>query len=341
MSCAKSLYIDKSSAVPSLKTPTGLAAVSVENSVMVSWEAVANAESYEVTCAGQTKNVTETKATFTDVAVGTYEVSVVAKGTGYKNSAAAVTSVIVGKPTTLDKPVIKTVREIANGFYAELESEVQYAKSYDWELYEGSVAEENLVGCGENSTVKFSITINETDFDITAFKPETTYYLVITAKAPAYTSSESEPASFTTAGSTTDWSKTYTSNVKISGAKVKINNVEYDAIQVGSSKSSGRKTFKVPANTTKLYLHVVGWNGEDNKTHTIKTSVGTISSSSIKTTADSGAINQSPFTLSSNDYSSSKYFYEFTLSGVTSEATITISNSAKNSRGVYFGINAE
>lgn len=201
-----SLYIDKSSAVPSLKTPTGLAAVSVENSVMVSWKAVANAESYEVTCAGQTKNVTETEATFSDVAVGTYEVSVVAKASGYKNSAAAVTSVIVGKPTTLDKPVIKTVREIANGFYAELESEVQYAKSYDWELYEGSVAEENLVGCGENSTVKFSITINETDFDITAFKPETTYYLVITAKAPAYTSSESDPASFKTAAEANDGS---------------------------------------------------------------------------------------------------------------------------------------
>lgn len=142
-------------------------------------------------------------------------------------------------------------------------------------------------------------------------------------------------------GGETDWSKTYTSNVTISGAKVIIGSVEYNAIQVGSSKSSGSKSFKVPANTTKLYLHVVGWNGEDGKTHTIKTSVGTISSSSIKTKADSGAKSSSPFTLSSNDYSSSDYFYEFTLTGVTSEATITISNSAGSSRGVYFGINAE
>lgn len=143
-----------------------------------------------------------------------------------------------------------------------------------------------------------------------------------------------------TGGGETDWSKTYTSNVTISGAKVIIGGETYDAIQVGSSKSSGNKTFKVPANTTKLYLHVVGWNGEGGKTHTIETSVGTISSSSIKTTADSGAKSSSPFTLSSKDYSSSAYFYEFTLSGVTSEATITISNSAGNSRGVYFGINA-
>lgn len=144
-----------------------------------------------------------------------------------------------------------------------------------------------------------------------------------------------------TGGGETDWSKTYTSNVTISGAKVIIGEKEYDAIQVGTSSKKGSKTFKVPANTTKLYLHVVGWNGEDNKTHTIATSVGTISSSSITTTADSGANSLSPFTLSSNDYSSSAYFYEFTLSGVTSEATITISNSASKSRGVYFGINAE
>lgn len=142
-------------------------------------------------------------------------------------------------------------------------------------------------------------------------------------------------------GGETDWSKTYTSNVAISGAKVIIGSVEYNAIQVGTGSKSGSKTFKVPANTTKLYLHVVGWNGEGGKTHTIKTSVGTISSSSIKTKADSGAKSSSPFTLSSNDYSSSDYFYEFTLTGVTSEATITISNSAGSSRGVYFGINAE
>lgn len=205
------IFVDASSKIQALGTPQNLKASVTGNVVTVSWNAVENAYSYDVTCAGQTKNVTTTEATFSDVAVGTYEVSVVAVSnnqSSFKNSSAAVTSVIVGKPTTLDKPVIKTVREIANGFYAELESEVQYAKSYDWELYEGSVAEENLVGCGENSTVKFSITINETDFDITAFKPETTYYLVITAKAAAYTSSESEPASFTTGSGEGDTEKT-------------------------------------------------------------------------------------------------------------------------------------
>ena len=199
------LYVNEASLVPSLSTPTTLMADAEGSTVTVAWDAVANAESYDVTCAGQIKNVTETEAKFTDVAVGTYEVSVVAKGTGFKNSKAAVTSVIVGKPT-LGKPVIKTVSETANGFYAELEAAVQYAESYAWDLYEGSVADDNLVGTGTNATEKFSITINETDFFITEFAPETTYYLVITAMAAAYTSSESEPVSFITAAEANDGS---------------------------------------------------------------------------------------------------------------------------------------
>ena len=192
------LYVNESTLAPTLSVPKNLIADAESSTVTVVWDAVENAESYDVTCAGQKKNVTGKEATFTDVAVGTYEVSVVAKGTGFKNSKAAVTSVIVGKPT-LDKPVIKTVRETANGFYAELESAVQYAESYSWDLYEGSVADENLVGNGTNTTVKFSVTINNSDFTIDALKPETKYFLVITAKAAGYTSSESDAASFTTA----------------------------------------------------------------------------------------------------------------------------------------------
>lgn len=138
-----------------------------------------------------------------------------------------------------------------------------------------------------------------------------------------------------------DYSKEYTSNVESLNKKVKIGNVEYDAFQVGTSNNAGAFSFNVPAGTTKLHLHVVGWKGEGGKTHSIKTSVGTISSTSITTVADAGANNNSPFTLSKTDYSGKDYYFEFTLTNITTESTITISNSARKSRGVYFGINAE
>lgn len=138
-----------------------------------------------------------------------------------------------------------------------------------------------------------------------------------------------------------DYSKEYTSNVESLNKKVKIGEVEYDAVQVGTSKNAGSFSFNVPAGTTKLHLHVVGWKGEGGKTHSIKTSVGTISSTSITTVADAGATSSSPFTLSKTDYSGKDYYFEFTLTNITKESTITISNSAGKSRGVYFGINAE
>ena len=205
----------------------------------------------------------------------------------------------------------------------------------------GSAVSRTVTADAETATYTYTINglayVTEYTISVVAKPSDTSQFLDSAAGEAEPVTTGAKPST----GGETDWSKTYTSNVTISGAKVIIGSVEYNAIQVGSSKSSGSKSFKVPANTTKLYLHVVGWNGEDGKTHTIKTSVGTISSSSIKTKADSGAKSSSPFTLSSNDYSSSDYFYEFTLTGVTSEATITISNSAGSSRGVYFGINAE
>ena len=138
-----------------------------------------------------------------------------------------------------------------------------------------------------------------------------------------------------------DYSKVYTSNVKTLNKKVKIGEVEYDAVQVGTGSKSGSFSFNVPVGTTKLHLHVVGWKGEGGKIHTIATSVGTISSTSITTVADTGATSSSPFTLSKTDYSGKDYYFEFTLTNITKESTITISNSAGKSRGVYFGINAE
>ena len=146
-----------------------------------------------------------------------------------------------------------------------------------------------------------------------------------------------------TVSTATDYSAVYTSNVTITDdkVKIKIDGKEYAAVQVGTSKYSGSKSFTVPANTTRLCLHVVGWNKEGGKKHTITIDKGSISSSSITTTEDSGVSGSSPFTLSLKDYSGSDYYYTFSLSGVTEEATVTISNSAGNSRAVYFGINAE
>ena len=84
--------------LPQLTTPTGLDATSTANEVTVNWVAVANATSYDVTCGAELKNVTGTTATFDGLDAGTtYNISVVAKANGYKDSVAASTTVTTQK----------------------------------------------------------------------------------------------------------------------------------------------------------------------------------------------------------------------------------------------------
>ncbi|MBQ4498854.1 MAG: fibronectin type III domain-containing protein [Alistipes sp.] len=79
-----------------LAAPTNLSATSTTNTATVTWTAVDNASSYDVTVGTTTKNVTTTTATFDGLTPDiTYNVSVVAvgDGTNYTNSTEATTTV--------------------------------------------------------------------------------------------------------------------------------------------------------------------------------------------------------------------------------------------------------
>lgn len=135
---------------------------------------------------------------------------------------------------------------------------------------------------------------------------------------------------------------TYTSNVTMtadassnsSKAEVVIDGTNYDAIKVGKSKKSGTMTVKVPAKTTKLHIHAVGWN---NKTVSLLISGATVSPKEISLLSDSGlAGSATTFTL---DGAPTSYYYEIGLSGVEAETTLTLKTNTD--RCVIFGVNAE
>lgn len=142
-----------------------------------------------------------------------------------------------------------------------------------------------------------------------------------------------------------DYSGTNTSNVTlpaspsspVSTAKIKVSSEddapEYDGIKIGTSKNkTGSFTFTVPSGTTKITLHGVAWSGKTASV-TLATSVGTISPSTAQSLDDnSGASDNSPFTITSNTT------LTFNLANVSSEATITVSNSSE--RVIVWGINA-
>lgn len=135
---------------------------------------------------------------------------------------------------------------------------------------------------------------------------------------------------------------TYTSNVTMtadassnsSKAEVVIDGTNYDAIKVGKSKKSGTMTVKVPAKTTKLHIHAVGWN---NRTVSLLISGATVSPKEISLLSDSGlAGSATTFTL---DGAPTSYYYEIGLSGVEAETTLTLKTNTD--RCVIFGVNAE
>lgn len=187
--------------VPSLAMPTNLAADYDAGTVDVIWDAVTGADSYTVTFTGKEAQtgITGTATSFTGVTPGTYTITVTAISNDHSSkldSAPASITLPFGNPA-LGKPVISSFTETATGFDAVISAAVEYATSYDWDLYVDSVEIANWIGSGNTTDLSFSVAFAETD--ITEFTPGKTYYLVVTAKATGYSDTESDPANFVAA----------------------------------------------------------------------------------------------------------------------------------------------
>lgn len=96
------IFVDASTKIQVLEKPQNLEAKAIDNSVMVSWNKVDNAQSYKVTCGEKSSEVSASDsptATFEGLAEGLYEISVVATtlDASFKDSEPATTSVRVGK----------------------------------------------------------------------------------------------------------------------------------------------------------------------------------------------------------------------------------------------------
>ena len=97
-----------------------------------------------------------------------------------------------------------------------------------------------------------------------------------------------------------------------------------DGVKVGTSKAAGSMTITVGEGATRLSFYAAGWNGTST---VINLSGATCGTSSFSLTADSGISGSgSAYTLSGTE---SDYYYETTLSGITSETTITVSASTR------------
>ena len=146
-----------------LAAPTNLSATATTNTATISWNAVDNASSYDVTVGITTKNVTTTTATFDGLTPdATYEVSVVAvgDGTNYTTSPAATTTVkTLAEETGGDDPGVDVV-----GFtkvnLVSVSKASYYGRQYDWMAsyvfdYDGATISFDICDFN-NSTISFN-----------------------------------------------------------------------------------------------------------------------------------------------------------------------------------------
>ncbi|MCQ2196918.1 MAG: InlB B-repeat-containing protein [Bacteroidaceae bacterium] len=122
---------------------------------------------------------------------------------------------------------------------------------------------------------------------------------------------------------------------------VKINDVDYPCMKIGTETSEGYATFNIPAGTKKICLHAAGWNNDGVHNLNITTSEGNLTTTSIPLTNDAGVSGDTKtYTLAAPNLAATSYYFEIKIEGVTSNNGATITLKPSNKRAIVWGINA-
>ena len=209
----------------------------------------------------------------------------------------------------------------------DVKGNVKWTVSSDNAAYTVSPASGDGAG---TVTVKFAA--NETEKNVTVKLTVSTteevatksYTVVLTHKGKSAAGTEDFSSSV-------EW----TLGTNAFSEKATVNDVEdVPVLKIGSSKKAGTATLKIPAGTTKVSFYGVAWKG---KTATIKASVGETQVATQALTANDGAANSTPYTLTVADTDK----YTITLPAkLETETEVTVTTTT-NARAILFAIKAE
>ena len=209
----------------------------------------------------------------------------------------------------------------------DVKGNVKWTVSSDNAAYTVSPASGDGAG---TVTVKFAA--NETEKDVTVKLTVSTtgevatksYTVVLTHKGKSAAGTEDFSSSV-------EW----TLGTNAFSEKATINDVkDVPVLKLGTSKKAGSATLKIPAGTTKVSFYGVAWKG---KTATIKASVGETQVATQALTANDGAANSTPYTLTVADTDK----YTITLPAKLETETAVTVTTTTNARAILFAIKAE
>lgn len=209
----------------------------------------------------------------------------------------------------------------------DVKGNVKWTVSSDNAAYTVSPASGDGAG-----TVAVKFAANETDKDVTVKLTVSTTEEVATK---SYTVTLTHKG--VSAAGTEDFSSSieWTLGTNAFSEKATVNDVEdVPVLKIGSSKKAGTATLKIPAGTTKVSFYGVAWKG---KTATIKASVGETQVATQALTANDGAANITPYTLTVADTDK----YTITLPAKLETETVVTVTTTTNARAILFAIKAE
>ena len=115
--------------------------------------------------------------------------------------------------------------------------------------------------------------------------------------------------------------------------KATVNGVSVDVLKLGTSKLAGQAMIKLPAGTVKVSYTAVAWNG---KQATLLFKNGTTTVHSQKLTANSGAANNSPYTMTVK--STDTYEFEYAVDAEAFLTLDTTNSTSGNQRALIWNI---
>ena len=124
-------------------------------------------------------------------------------------------------------------------------------------------------------------------------------------------------------------------NSKAVFEKVNIDGVSYDCLKLGTSSVTGKYTSNAVGESGDLTLsfYALGWNGKTSKLNVYLD--GNKVADAITLTANSGAANNTPYTVTPSDTTD---YYTINLTGVTETSTITFETVSGACRALIFGV---
>lgn len=226
------------------------------------------------------------------------------------------------RPIFTVTPVSKSIA------YDVTEVAINIESNQGWTIAPGEGVVLDVTSGENNATVTMTIPVNESEeakeYTATVSSEGFEPVVVKVTQAGVPTGDQPQTISLT-------W--TLDTNTKAYSEKGTIDGVSVDVLKLGASSAPGKATVTLPAGTYKISYSAVAWNG---KKATLLFKVGDETVNSQALTANTGAANQSPYTITTTDTD----HYEFNYS-VSSETVLTLdttNSTSGNQRAIIWNI---